>query len=488
MLGFLRSLACPFRTPVSAETKYRLRAAWERLPAHLRTPNQFLGRQYAGCGATIGAMPRCDFACRGCYLGSDANHTPAESVEGVKKQLHRLRAWLGEGGNVQLTDGEVTLRPATELIDLIRYARAVGVVPMLMTHGDTFRRDPALLQRLVVEGGLTEMSIHIDTTQRGRRGQDYKYATREEELFPLRDEFAALIRRGRRETGRPLEVATTFTVTRQNLEEVPLVLRWLCRHADAFKMISFQPTAQVGRTEDGLGGTVTVEELWRRIAAGLFDYPTEAERLLQHQGWLGHPACSRFVQGLVVRHPNRRPAFYPLLRPDDTRDQDILHRWFTHFGGLTTRLDGKWQAVARVAGLFKAQPGFLLFQVLPFLWRWPRRIAPRHPWRFVWSWVRGRTSVHYLNIVSHHFMSKAEIETPLGQERLDLCVFRVPIGEKLVSMCEVNALGIRDHYYETLRRPRTAAARRTTLRTESGLQSGSPGYLPHPSSPPPGEW
>jgi hypothetical protein len=30
-------------------------------------------------------------------------------------------------------------------------------------------------------------------------------------------------------------------------------------------------------------------------------------------------------------------------------------------------------------------------------------------------------------------------------------VFKVPIGDELVSMCEVNALGGRDRYYESLR-------------------------------------
>src|SRR5215470_6250060 len=105
----LRSLSRAFRTPVSSETRQCLQIAWERLPQHLRTPNQFLGRQYAGCGATIGAMPRCDFACRGCYLGAEANHIPALSVEELKAQLRQIRAWLGEGGNVQLTDGEVIL-------------------------------------------------------------------------------------------------------------------------------------------------------------------------------------------------------------------------------------------------------------------------------------------------------------------------------------------------------------------------------------------
>jgi MoaA/NifB/PqqE/SkfB family radical SAM enzyme len=305
-------------------------------------------------------MPRCDFACRGCYLGAEANRIPAHSLEEVKGQLRQIRAWLGEGGNAQLTDGEVILRPEAEVIELIQYARAIGLVPMLMTHGDAFRRKSGLLQRLMQEGGLTEISIHIDTTQRGRLGQAYKQATREEELLPLRDEFARLIRRARRETGLTLDAATTFTVTRENLADVPLVIRWLCRNADAFKMISFQPVAQVGRTEEGLGGSVTVDEVWARIAEGLYGDAARVEQLLQHNGWLGHPACSRFVQGVAVCQPGEQPMFYPLFRNDDPRDQAVIQGWMTRFGGLTCRLDTKWQAVARLLGVLNKDPRFLL--------------------------------------------------------------------------------------------------------------------------------
>lgn len=446
-----RVLSRAFRTPVSNETRQLLQIAWERPPQRLRTSHQFLGRQYAGCGATIGAMPRCDFACRGCYLGTEANHTPALSVEELKRQLRRIRAWLGEGGNVQLTDGEVMLRPEAEVIELLQYARAIGLVPMLMTHGDMFRRRPELLKRLMAEGGLTEVSIHIDTTQRGRRGQAYKQATREEALLPLRDEFAAIIRRVRRETGLTLDAATTFTVTRENLAGVPAVIRWLCRNADAFKMISFQPVAQVGRTEEGLGGSVTVDEVWTHIVEGLYGDAAELERLLQHEGWLGHPACSRFVQGVVVCQPGQRPVFHPLFRADDARDQAVVQGWFERFGGLTFRLDTKWQAAARLVGVLKKDPRFLLGQVLSLLLRWLRRCDPAHPIRLVWRWLRGAATVHYLNIVSHHFMSQAELATPQGQERLALCVFQVPVGDRMVSMCEVNAEEVRERYYAVLR-------------------------------------
>ena len=52
-----------------------------------------------------------------------------------------------------------------------------------------------------------------------------------------------------------------------------------------------------------------------------------------------------------------------------------------------------------------------------------------------------------LIIVSHHFMSRAEVETPLGQARLALGVFHLPIDGGLVPMCEVNTAGIHECFY-----------------------------------------
>src|SRR3989442_15830710 len=90
------------------------------------------------------------------------------------------------------------------------------------------------------------------------------------ELDGLRAEFAELIRSARRRTGRRLEAASTVTVTRRNLLEVPGIVRWFLRNADAFKMVSFQPVAAVGRTDLALEGGGP-GELWTRIAEGAGD-------------------------------------------------------------------------------------------------------------------------------------------------------------------------------------------------------------------------
>ncbi|MEJ7813270.1 MAG: radical SAM protein, partial [Gemmatimonadaceae bacterium] len=316
MLRSLRRFAAIARTPVLPESAALHARNWARVPGEMRTPHQMLGRQGNGCGATIGAMPRCDFACRGCYLGEGANRIPAEPVEAIKAQMRQLRPSLGASGNLQLTDGEITLRPDDEVIELIRYARELELIPMLMTHGDSFRRRPGLLERYMTEGGLSEVSIHVDTTQRGRTGAAYKRAESEDALNPLRDEFARMIRHARRDTGLPLRAATTVTVTRDNLAGIPDVTRWVARNSDAFRMISFQPVAQVGRTEERLGA-ITVDELWAHIAEALYGSAAAVARLERGAKWLGHPACNRIVHGVIVRHGGDEPAFHPIRETGD---------------------------------------------------------------------------------------------------------------------------------------------------------------------------
>jgi hypothetical protein len=409
------------------ETRALLANAWDTLPYALRGPTQFLGRQYAGCGATIGVMPRCDFRCTACYLGNGANRARPLPMEEIKGQIRTLRRWLGPAGNLQLTDGEVTLRSESELIQLIAYARQVGLVPMVMTHGETFRRKPGFLERLMTQGGLTEVCFHVDTTMRGRCNQQTGTAS-EEDLNSLRAEFAEMIRRARRHTGRRLEAASTVTVTPDNLEGVPDVVRWFLSNADAFKMVSFQPVAAVGRTGSKFQ-RISPDRLWARIAEGA-DNPS----ILEGEGWLGHPGCGRFVQGLTV-HRNNRVKFVPLYRRDHSSDVQFLNKLLDRIGGTSFRLDTGGQAIRRIAYILKHNAVFLLRYGFPYAWRLLRQT--------------GTLNARYFCIVSHHFMNATEMTSPLGAKRQSVCVFRVPISGRLEPMCRVNAGGLRAKLYQS---------------------------------------
>jgi len=454
-LRFIHDLYRILKEPISTDTRRALRETWESIPAPLREKRQVFGRQYAGCGATLGAMPRCDFACRGCYLGNSANQTPPLPLAAIKEQLQVIREWLGEGGNVQLTDGEVNLREERELIELIRFAYSLGLIPMLMTHGEGFRCDPDRLKRLMKEGGLREISIHIDSTQRGRRHPLYRRATTESELMPLRDEFAELIRRIRSETGLPLKVATTITVSRENLEEVRDIAAWVIRNSDAFTMASFQPVAAVGRTEDSIRGTIEVEDLWEEIEKGMNAgaiEQNEPRSISELQGWMGHPACSRFLQGLALRERGVKQSvkFIPLWDPSEPRDMRFVKRLLDNWGGLTFRLDNRPQKWVRALGLMARHP-LPLLSAPGWMWRLLTRAAPQWRMPLIKNLLLGKMQINYINFVSHHFMDRHELATPLGAERLSVCAFRVVVNGETKSMCEVNADGIRNELYNQWR-------------------------------------
>lgn len=435
-----------FRHPVDPEARQTLAAIWDGVAPELRTENQMFGRHEEGCGATIGVMPRCDFACRGCYLAAGANRTPAMELDAVKKQMRALRAHLGPSGNLQLTDGEVTLRPIEDVIELLRYARAIGLIPMLMTHGDSFRRNPGLLERLMTEGGLEEVSVHIDITQRGRRGAAYKNASREAELMPLRAEFAALVRTARQSTGLSLRVATTVTVTPDNVGEVADIVAWIQENADVYRMIGFMPVADVGRTEAGIGH-IDVDALWREIAKGLNVEAENSGRLEENQWWMGHPGCSRFVIGASVRQPGMAPRYLPLSANSSARDRRFLRSVFNRWAGVTFRADRLAEALARLAGMAVQAPGFFAWTLPRTAWHWLRRLDERNPLGLGWRIMTGTAQIDRLMVASHHFMSAAELATEEGRDRLDHCAFMVPVGGELKSMCEVNAMGLRDQVY-----------------------------------------
>ncbi|MEJ7813424.1 MAG: hypothetical protein WKG32_23655, partial [Gemmatimonadaceae bacterium] len=120
------------------------------------------------------------------------------------------------------------------------------------------------------------------------------------------------------------------------------------------------------------------------------------------------------------------------------------------FGGISFRQDSAAEAATRFLGVFASAPAFIGRSIPRFAWHWLRRASQGRPLPFLARLLAGRARLDYLVIVSHHFMSRAEIEAPLGRERLALCVFHVPVDGELVSMCEVNALGVRDRYYEEI--------------------------------------
>ncbi len=395
-------------------------------------PQQILGKGHHACGATHGLMERCDFACTSCYLTADANAVPPLDSEAVFRQLDALRAFLGPQGKAQLTSGEVTLLDRDVLGGYVRYAKHIGLDPMVMTNGRRLLDEPAYFEALVRDHGLEKISIHIDVTQRGRRG--WHADQREEELHALRTRFASLIRKTRAATGRTLHAAQTVTVTARNLEAIPSIMRWAREHADAFRMISFQPAAEVGRTQDRRLEGISLDEVWQRICDGL------GHELNRHAMVFGHPAC-HIIAPLVLVNAGDPLLVLETARAGKRWDRTFLERLMNAIGGYTVRGKSRVANLIGIVSLLARQPRLLaesLFYGPYRLWG-VRRWIPR----VLVALVRGRLRIQPLAVIVHKFMSPDELETPLGRERLAACTFQLPVDGRIVPMCQMNGTSLR---------------------------------------------
>ena len=142
--------------------------------------------------------------------------------------------------------------------------------------------------------------------------------------------------------------------------------------------------------------------------------------------------------------------FVPLWDPTDPRDLAFVNALLSAWGGATFRLDRPTRIAVRALGLFLRNPFLAAFRLQAWAFRWLKRAGvPIVP--LCVDLARGRRRLRYLNLVSHHFMGAAEVETETGRERLASCAFRVPVEGELVSMCAVNTLGARESVYAAAR-------------------------------------
>jgi hypothetical protein len=426
-----------FWQPIDPEKQALLNARWHSLPAELQTANQISGRHLTHCGFTLGAS-YCSFHCTHCYLPKNANQIPIPSLAEMKEQIDANRRFQGPGGGLQITGGDVAdaywrAGRQGELVEIIRYANRIGLVPMLMTHGQTMLAHPEFLEQLVVEGGLRQMSVHVDTTQAGRAGFPINRVHSEQDLDAVRESFTALAADIRTRTGVALELALSFTVTRRNIDDVPGVIRWYLadpQRTRIWRMLSFQPEADTGRTLYS-AQPITPALVWEKICEGT------ARPLRRDASIFGHPDCNSWASLLVSQ---RSGEYVPLL-PDDKKWDAILGDVLRRIGGLSLVTDDACTAPFRLAGVLARHP-LLALRLIAHLCAHGIRIGMSPA---MWGDVlRGR--VHTLGIGMHNFMDAALVaradRDAIVKSRLDSCVFKGAVREEgtwvAVPMCKMN--------------------------------------------------
>ena len=349
------------------------------------------------------------------------------------------------------------------------------------------------------EGGLTEISIHVDITQRGR-GHGYHAP----EVRAGADAAARRVRghdpRGAAATGRPLRAATTLTVTGDNLPQMPAdVVRWLIRNRDAFSLVSFQPLAQVGRTRKRLSG-VSAAELWREIGKATADFGLELPGAGAHA--FRPPRMHALRAAPRDRAAGRGARTCCSSSATSPRTWRVMQELFDRgLGGIAFRDDLPVESAGARRRGDPRRAGLVLGSGAPLGGRASAR-ARRGPAsaRLLLDALRGKARVDGFTLTSHHFMSPEELATEVGQARLEACVFRLPYKGEMVPMCRMNAAGVRELYAGCLAGPgnnppagqdtgprpearrrreaRAAAAPQARVRLAAGQEVAAPRRIP----------
>ena len=362
---------------------------------HWHAGQQYGRRWPVGCVA-LEITQRCNLDCTLCYLSENSEAVHDLPMAEIHRRIGQIHRHYGSGTDVQITGGEPTLRKAAELVEVVRAVRAKGMRPTLMTNGIRATRE---LLASLCEAGLYDVAFHVDTTQ------EIKGYRTEVELNTIR---ARYIERTR---GLPLSVFFNTTVHRGNFHEIPELVRFFVRHADAVRTASFQLQADTGRGVAGKRdvcispGTVTAA-----IDEGV------GTRLNFDASLVGHPECNRYGKCAVV----------------GGRVHDLFDD-----AGFVQRLQ-----TATASLSWNRRSGFA---VATTFMRWlggnPRHWGPILAWLADKGWrmrrdlLRARGRIHALSFVVHNFMDAA----CLDRERIDGCAFKTMTRDGPISMCLHNA-------------------------------------------------
>ncbi len=365
--------------------------------ASLFTPNQVLGRlQTIGCVA-VEITQRCNLDCTLCYLSEHSQSVRDIPISEIYKRLDAVITHYGAGTHVQITGGDPTLRKHTELIEIVRYARKIGLYPALFTNGIAASHD--LLKRLA-DAGLCDVAFHVDTTQR-RKGYKNELALNE-----LRKEY---IERAR---GLGLMIIFNTTVHKENFSELPQLIQFFSENADVVGLTSFQLQADTGRGEWRTRDIIISKEtVQAQIETGL------KKSLPWGVVQVGHTDCHSYMPSLVAND-----NLYPLID-----NVDFFSDFVRDFPSVP------WDRRAPLATIIK-----------PFLWSllkqprwWPKVInyTFRHLRLMSADLVKARGRAHKLTIFVQNFMDAKHLDS----DRVDACSFMVMTAEGPVSMCKHNA-------------------------------------------------
>ncbi len=363
----------------------------------LFTPNQVLGRIHTiGCVA-VEITQKCNLDCTLCYLSENSQSVKDIPIQEIYRRLDQVFEHYGAGTHVQITGGDPTLRKHKELIEIVRYARDIGLYPALFTNGIAASRK--LLTNLA-DAGLCDVAFHVDTTQRRKEG-DTELA-----LNVIRTEYI------QRAAGLGLHVMFNTTIHRENFEELPALVEFFKSHANEVGLVSFQLQAETGRGEWGRRDFIINQQTVReQINKGAKkNLPWDAIQV-------GHTECHSYLPTLVTNK-----NIFALVH-----SKEFFGSFINDFKSI------RWDRLEKRSILVKSFAGTLLKK--PHWWLKGIRYIAMQIRQMGTDLFKAKGRIYPLTFFIQNFMDANELD----EKRVHACSFMVMTAKGPVSMCEHNA-------------------------------------------------
>lgn len=376
---------------------------FQRLPPHVKTESQMLGRLSPGCEGTHSVFPKCNFSCTPCYHSSESNKVRVDgmhTITEVARQMDTLRKLRGPVGHCQLIGGEVSLLSAEDHALILETMRFFGRIPMSFTHGDF---DYDYLRRLsVLPSGRPrfariDFAVHFDIGMRGRKGTAPMKS--ETELTSYRQAFMNMFHRLKKEYGVRSYIAHNMTVQPDNLPSVAAAVKEMMYMG--FRLISFQPAALQGARRVATVRDVMADDdgecIWKEIEKGV------GIRLPYSLFQMGDVRCNRMTACGVIgsgRSDASRQHAFVLFDDECSEDMKLRDIIMTRVGNIV--IPPRILAVKLLRILLR-RPWLLLTGMA-----WMLRIIRRA--EGLWN-IIGGGGIQTMTIVMHRFMDADDVRS-----------------------------------------------------------------------------
>lgn len=359
-------------------------------------PQQTAGRFYPMACVSLEVTQRCNLDCTLCYLSERAEMAHDVPLDILFDRIEMVARHYGAGTSIQISGGDPTLRPLSDLVAICAKIRAMGMRSCLMTNGILATREMlATLSR----AGLDDVAFHVDLTQ-GRTGFPSEQA--------LNTVRAAYIDRAK---GLGLRILFNTTVFDGNIAELPAIAGFFRDRAPDLSLVSFQLQAETGRGVEGArSSALTQDSVTNALAEGFgTEFPHENVQT-------GHRDCNRYT--VLLAAGQRAASIFG--------DAGLVADVFRAFD--ETKLDASpYTVIPRAAFRSMLRRPILACRALAH--------GIGLLWQLRSGLVQSRGRVARLSVLVHSFMDAED----LVPERCASCVFMVMTAHGPMSMCAHNA-------------------------------------------------